>query len=166
MQLAMAMDMPMPMAGQSMQGMDMPGMKMTPQKEINPKGFVDAPVTHEAGVPAFHRQMFKGPVPKTLPPGDFSDPRVQAAYAMAAQVRRVLYQMPCYCHCDQEVGHRSLLDCYRGDHASICEVCLMEGVYAYEQTKAGRSPGQIRAAIERGEWKSVNLNSLLSPRHY
>ncbi|MGH9413760.1 MAG: CYCXC family (seleno)protein [Terriglobales bacterium] len=132
---------------QSMQGMDM-----------------QAPVTHEAGVPAFHKSLPKEGVkalPPTLNPEQFSDPRVRAAYAMAAKVRKVLYQEPCYCHCDKEMGHTSLLSCYAGTHASICQTCLMEGVYTYEQTKKGKSPAQIRADIERGAWKSVNLNDLL-----
>ncbi|HUX68508.1 MAG TPA: CYCXC family (seleno)protein [Terriglobales bacterium] len=121
----------------------------------------EAPVIHEVGVPAHHNRLPRGPLPPTLPPSQFRDPRVQAAYAMAAKVRGVLYQQPCYCHCDQELGHHSLLDCFAGDHASICETCMMEGVYAYRETKAGKTPGQIRAAIERGEWKNVNLNDLL-----
>lgn len=121
----------------------------------------DAPVIHEAGVPSFHARLPKGPLPATLPPAMFSDPRVQAAYAMAAKVRPALYQQPCYCNCDKEVGHHSLLDCFAGDHASICQTCMMEGVFAYRETKAGKTPAQIRAEIERGQWKSVNLNDLL-----
>lgn len=114
-----------------------------------------------ADVPAYHRTPPTGPLARTLPPGEFSDPRVQAAYAMAAKIEPVLYQEPCYCHCDQELSHHSLLDCFTGDHASVCATCLMEGVYAYRQTQAGKTPGEIRAGIERGEWKSIDLNSLL-----
>jgi hypothetical protein len=126
-----------------------------------------APSSSANDVPAYHATPAKvASLPKTLPPTTFTDPRVQAAYAMAAKVRGVLYQEPCYCHCDKEIGHHSLLDCFAGDHASICETCMMEGVYAYQQTKAGKTPGQIRAAIERGEWKNVNLNDLLSQRVY
>ena len=126
-----------------------------------------APSSSASDVPAYHAMPAKiAALPKTLPPTTFTDPRVQAAYAMAAKVRGVLYQEPCYCHCDKEIGHHSLLDCFAGDHASICETCMMEGVYAYQQTKAGKTPGQIRAAIERGEWKNVNLNDLLSQRVY
>lgn len=139
-----------PATAQSMKGMNM-----------------QAPVMHEAGVPAFHKTLPKSGVkalPQTLNPEQFSDPRVRAAYAMAAQVRQVLYQEPCYCHCDKEIGHTSLLSCYAGTHASICETCLMEGVYTYQQTKKGKSPAQIRAEIERGAWKSVNLNDLLLAR--
>jgi hypothetical protein len=120
----------------------------------------------QGGTPPYHATAPKGALPPTLNPRQFSDPRVQAAYAMAAQVEKVLYQQPCYCGCNTEVGHKSLLDCYTGDHASICETCLMEGVFAYRETKQGKTPGQIRAAIERGEWKTVNLNDLLTARKY
>jgi len=119
-----------------------------------------------AKIPPYHKALPKGPLPATLNPRQFADPRVQAAYAMAAQVRGVLYQQPCYCGCDTEVGHKSLLDCYVGDHASICETCMMEGVFAYRETKAGKTPTQIRAEIEQGKWKSVNLNDLLAARTY
>lgn len=124
------------------------------------------PMPAAQGVPPYHTALPKTPLPPTLNPHQFTDPRVQAAYAMAAQIRGVLYQQPCYCGCNTEVGHKSLLDCYAGDHASICETCLMEGVFAYRETKQGKTPGQIRAAIERGEWKTVNLNDLLVARKY
>lgn len=139
------------------------GAQTAPAK---PAASADAPVIHAVGIPAYHNTLPKGALPETLPPSEFRDPRVQAAYAMASKVRGVLYQQPCYCHCDQELGHHSLLDCFAGDHASVCEACMMEGVYAYQQTKAGKTPGQIRAGIERGEWKNINLNDLLVPRVY
>lgn len=135
-----------------------------PASQKSAPSTVDAPVVHEAGVPSFHARLPKGALAQTLPPTMFSDPRVQAAYAMAAKVRPVLYQQPCYCHCDQEVGHHSLLDCFAGDHASICQTCMMEGVFAYRESKAGKTPVQIRTEIERGQWKSVNLNDLLLAR--
>ncbi|MGH9467256.1 MAG: CYCXC family (seleno)protein [Terriglobales bacterium] len=130
-----------------------------------PAGMHMPPAVHEAGVPPFHhaptaRQAAQ--LPPTLNPQQFNDPRVRDAYAMAAQVRKVLYQEPCYCGCDkEEVHHKSLLDCFAGTHASICQTCMMEGVFTYQQTKQGKTPAQIRAAIESGAWKSVNLNDLL-----
>lgn len=146
-------------------GMLTSGMAAAAQTASRNQAPAEAPVVHEPGIPAFHREVAKA-LPETLPPSQFRDPRVQAAYAMAAKVRSVLYQQPCYCHCDQEIGHHSLLDCFAGDHASICETCMQEGVYAYRQTQSGKSPGQIRAGIERGDWKTVNLNELLTAKVY
>jgi hypothetical protein len=34
---------------------------------------------------------------------------------------------------------------------------MKEAVYAYQQTKAGQTPQEIRAEIERGDWQSVDL---------
>jgi hypothetical protein len=34
---------------------------------------------------------------------------------------------------------------------------MKEAICAYEQTKKGRTPVQIRAGIERGEWQDVDL---------
>lgn len=125
----------------------------------------DAPVVRQIGTPPYHRTLPKGgleALPPTLNPSQFRDPRVQSAYAMAAKIRGVLYQLPCYCGCDKEaIHHTSLLNCFAGDHASICETCMMEGVFAYQETQRGKTPGQIRAEIERGQWKSINLNDLL-----
>jgi hypothetical protein len=35
---------------------------------------------------------------------------------------------------------------------------MKETVYAYQQTKLGRTPTQIRAGIERGEWQEIDLD--------
>jgi hypothetical protein len=35
---------------------------------------------------------------------------------------------------------------------------MKEAIYSYQQTKKGKTPAQIRAAIEKGEWQSVELN--------
>lgn len=45
---------------------------------------------HSEGLPAFHSRPQK-PLHRVLPRGQFSDPRLQAVYAMAASVRSVLY---------------------------------------------------------------------------
>jgi hypothetical protein len=35
---------------------------------------------------------------------------------------------------------------------------MKETVFAYQQTKLGRTPAQIRAGIERGEWQEIDLD--------
>ena len=112
----------------------------------------------EEPTPAFHSQVPEGPLPATLDPALFSNPVVQNAYALAAKVKRVLYQQPCYCHCDRSLGHGSLLDCFAGKHGSVCDVCIKEGIYSYEQTQKKKTPAQIRAGIQRGEWQQVDLS--------
>ena len=126
----------------------------------------EPPVVRLPGIPAYHAAPPNAPLPPTLPASDFTDPRVQTAYAMASKIKKVLYQEPCYCRCDKTLGHTSLYSCYAGTHASVCETCLMEGIFTYLETKKGKTPGEIRAMIERGDWKSINLNEFLNPSRY
>ena len=116
--------------------------------------------------PAYHSDVPAGALPQTMDPTTFPNPVVQNAYAVAAKVKRVLYQQPCYCHCDRSIGHQSLLDCYVGKHASVCDVCMREAFYAYEQTQKKKTAAQIRAGIERGEWQQVDISKYesVSPR--
>ena len=114
-------------------------------------------------VPAYHSEVPSGPMPATLAPETFTEATVQNAYALAAKIKKVLYQQPCYCYCDRHAGHGSLLDCYTGKHAAECGVCLREGLYAYEQTKKGKTPTQIRDGIEKGEWRTVDMTKYQTP---
>jgi hypothetical protein len=114
-------------------------------------------------VPAFHAQPPEGPLPSTVSPDLFTDPVIRNAYALAARVKKALYQQPCYCYCDRSQGHGSLLDCFTGKHGSGCGTCIQEALYTYEQSRKGRTAAQIREGIERGEWKSVDLSKYQRP---
>ena len=111
-----------------------------------------------ADVPAYHESAPHGPLPATLDPKLFPDPLNQSVYALAAKEKKTLYQQPCYCHCDREVGHRSLLDCYVDRHASVCATCKMEAVFAYQESKKGKTAAEIRREIIDGKWRSVDLS--------
>lgn len=91
-----------------------------------------------------------------MEPSLFSDKLIFNTYLLAGRVRKVLYQQPCYCHCDRHSGHSSLLDCFVSRHGSGCGVCLKEALYSYEQTRKGRTPAQIREGIIRGDWQKVD----------
>jgi len=78
-------------------------------------------------------------------------------YQMAKQVSSVIYQLPCYCRCDRALGHTSLRSCYENAHSTECDTCAKEGVFAYKMTKAGKTPTEIRAAINRHEYESIDL---------
>jgi hypothetical protein len=108
-------------------------------------------------VPAFHNTVPAGPLPATLSPSLFTDPVAQNAYNIAARIKKILYQEPCYCHCDRSLGHGSLLDCYAGKHAAVCGICEREDFYAYEQSRKGKNGAQIREGIERGDWQGVDV---------
>jgi hypothetical protein len=117
----------------------------------------------EEPVPAFHNQAPQERLPETLGPTEFSDVVVQNAYILAARVKKILYQQPCYCHCDRSQGHKSLLDCFASKHGAGCGVCIREAVYSYEQSHQGKTAAQIRAGIERGEWQQVDMTKYQTP---
>ena len=79
-------------------------------------------------------------------------------YRVAARIPNVLYQLPCYCRCDRALGHQSLHSCFEGLHGAECDTCAKEGFYAYQMTKKGWTPKQIREGVERGDWKTIDLN--------
>ena len=114
-------------------------------------------------VPAFHSQLPRGPLPSTLDPSLFTTTLVQNAYTVAARIKKLLYQQPCYCHCDQSQGHGSLLDCFAGHHGSGCNICMAEDYFTYEQSRAGKTAAQIRAAMINGDWKAVDLHKYTEP---
>ena len=111
----------------------------------------------DQGIPSYHAYALKPPIPVTMDPKQFPDALNRNIYALAAKIKPVLYQQPCYCYCDRHSGHKSLLDCYVSTHGSECDICQKEAVLAYQQTQKGKTPAQIRAAIIRGDWKSVDL---------
>ncbi len=78
-------------------------------------------------------------------------------YRQAVQIGNVLYQLPCYCRCDRSLGHTSLRSCFETTHGAECDVCAAEAFLAYRMTKAGKAPAEIRAAIMRGEYRSIDL---------
>lgn len=114
-----------------------------------------APATEP--VPAFHAQPPSSELPPTMDPALYSEKLIFNAYTIAGRVKKVLYQEPCYCHCDQSHGHGSLLDCFVSRHGSGCETCIREAFYSYEQTRKGKTPAQIREGIIRGEYQQVDL---------
>lgn len=125
-----------------------------------------APAKQEAAaeaVPAYHDAPPTGALPETLSPALFNDTLAQNAFTIAARIKKVLYQQPCYCHCDRSQGHTSLLDCFTGRHAAVCGTCEREDFYAYEQTQKGQTPAQIRDGIERGEWEKLDVTKYQSP---
>ena len=113
-------------------------------------------------VPAFHNAVPDGPLPATMSATLFTDPVAQNAYSVAARIKKILYQEPCYCHCDRSQGHGSLLDCFVSKHAAACGICEREDFYAYEQSHKGKTGAQIRDGIERGDWQGVDMTKYQS----
>ncbi len=88
---------------------------------------------------------------------NFQYPWQVHVYQEAAKIGNVLYQLPCNCRCDRALGHTSLRSCYEGLHGTECSTCAKEELFAYAQTKLGKTPAEIRAAIARHEYDSIDL---------
>ena len=100
-----------------------------------------------ARIPAFQTNVSRKSLPPTLSPNEFFG-KAREAYAAAKAIPEVLAQLPCYCHCDQSLGHKSLHTCFENDHAAHCAVCVDEALLAYQLKKdQGMSPEQIRETI-------------------
>ncbi len=113
-------------------------------------------------VPAYHAAAPSKPLPPLMTGDQLSGPYFThayqvTAYKMAEKIPAVIHQLPCYCRCDRALGHKSLHSCFEGTHGAACSTCMREAVYAYQQTKLGKTPTEIRGAIERGEWQNIDV---------
>ena len=96
------------------------------------------------------------PFPQTLDPAQFQNANIREAYSVAKEIPEVLAQQPCYCYC-QQMGHRSLLDCFTSLHSTSCDICINEARLAGQLRRQGKSVEEIRATIIAKQW--ANLGS-------
>jgi hypothetical protein len=82
----------------------------------------------------------------TLPPESFKG-LTREAYRAVGEIPQTIAQLPCYCHCDEGFGHKSLQSCFVDDHAAHCAVCVEEALAAYRLQRQGLSAAQIRERI-------------------
>ena len=130
---------------------------MTPADIVYAGAQMQMNMPADQGIPSYHAYALKPPFPVTLDPKQFPDALNRNVYTLAAKVKPVLFQQPCYCYCDRHEGHKSLLDCFADKHGAECDICQKEAVFAYQQTQKGKTPAQIRAAIIHGDWNQVNM---------
>jgi hypothetical protein len=83
------------------------------------------------------------PFPQTLDPSQFSSKDIAAAYLVAQKAPGVLAQQPCFCHCHRS-GHCSLLDCFATKHGADCDICVKQAIFADQESRRGKTAGQIR----------------------
>jgi hypothetical protein len=72
---------------------------------------------------------------------------VKKAYQVAERDPALLAQMHCYCGCDRTLGHKNLLDCFRDDHGSHCEICTGEAIEAGKLAEQGMPIEKIRDSL-------------------
>jgi len=112
----------------------------------------------EAGDFAYHETPPTRPLPKTRRPPSFRrNPPGHVAYCLARRIPGLLYQEPCFCHCNRFANHKSLLDCYVEDHGMACYTCQAEVIFCYEQSLRGRNAVEIREELYQDEWKKLSL---------
>ena len=89
----------------------------------------------------------KSSLAPTLNPESFTG-ITRDAYRAVKEIPVTIAQLPCYCHCDQGFGHKSLYSCFEDDHAAHCDVCVREALLALKLEKEQKmTPAQIRATI-------------------
>lgn len=108
----------------------------------------EGPTSAAKTVPAhFDHAPSRSSLGPTLPPEQFTG-LVRDAYRAVREIPQTIAQMPCYCHCDRGMGHKSLYSCFEDDHASHCAVCVNEALLALKLEREGKlSPAQIRDRI-------------------
>lgn len=88
-----------------------------------------------------------GSLAATLAPEQFTG-LTREAYRAVRESPQLIAQMPCYCHCDEGFGHKSLHSCFEDDHAAHCSICVEEALAAYKLQKEQRlSAPEIRKRI-------------------
>lgn len=86
-------------------------------------------------------------LPPTLLPEKFAG-KQRLGYQAVKEIPQTIAQLPCFCHCDEGFGHKSLHSCFVDDHASHCAVCIDEALMAYQmQKEQGLTAPQIRERI-------------------
>lgn len=75
-------------------------------------------------------------------------------YEYARANADVYAQIPCYCGCQEMLGHRNLEDCFVTpdgaweSHASGCQICIDESQMIMRMMGGGMGPGMMRGRID------------------
>jgi len=99
-------------------------------------------------VPAYYKAAQNpNTLPPTLSPELFTGNK-RLAYLAAKAIPQTLAQLPCYCHCDKSLGHKSLHSCFESEHGANCGICMGEALMAYQLEKRAKlSAAEIRAQV-------------------
>lgn len=85
---------------------------------------------------------FGGEKRPTMSPGHFIG-KTGRAYKAAKEVPDLLDKIYCYCKCQDNFGHKSLLTCFVDRHGSQCGVCMDEALMASDLRKKGYGDEEI-----------------------
>ena len=116
---------------------------------------------YNAGPPAPGQKLPPILSASQLPGSMPAHPTIQTAYKAAARIPNVLHQLPCYCHCDRPpTNHNSLHSCFESEHGAHCAMCMKEAILAERETRAGKTPKQIRQEIISGRQNEIDLEKV------
>ena len=119
--------------------------QITKQTSTSQEATIQSPAS---SVPAHYEAAPNASSLKATLPAEGFIGATKDAYHAAREIPETLAQLPCYCHCDRSMGHKSLHSCFEDDHASHCAVCVGEALTAYRLQKEHHlSPAQIRERI-------------------
>jgi Protein of unknown function with PCYCGC motif len=82
-----------------------------------------------------------------LSPALFTDAKARAAYQTAKDIPEVLEQLPCFCGCMMERGHKNNLFCFMDQHGSVCDICEDIALDARDMHDKGVPIAQIQENI-------------------
>ena len=82
-----------------------------------------------------------------LSPALFTDEKARAAYQTAKDIPDVLEQLPCFCGCMMNMGHKNNLFCFKDQHGSACEICQDIALDARKMHDQGLPIAQIQENI-------------------
>ncbi len=91
----------------------------------------------------------------TLEPEKFTGP-TRDAYRAVKEIPVTIAQLPCYCHCDEGFGHKSLYSCFEDDHAAHCAVCVNEALLALKLEKEQKLDAGANTRDHRGAIFALN----------
>lgn len=119
------------------------------------------PPLRNHGAPVYHDRPSIAPLPETLDPGQFKKNRTAfVVYTLAAKIKDILYQVPCYCPCNRHLGHESLLDCYTSTHGVGCQTCQREVLFCFLKRK--KDPAWLRMQIANGATSKLDLAKFIN----
>jgi hypothetical protein len=124
------------------------GSTMNPRVGSRSPSTAESPLNMDSHQVPAHYEVppAAGDLHPLLPSSQFAG-KTREAYEAVKQIPVTIAQMPCYCHCDRGMGHKSLHSCFEDEHAAHCATCVDEALMAYRLQKEGLSAAQIRERI-------------------
>ena len=82
-----------------------------------------------------------------LSPALFTDEKTRAAYQAAKDIPDILEQLPCFCGCMMNLGHKNNYFCFKDEHGSICDICQDIALEARKMHDQGLAVAEIEINI-------------------